>query len=42
MKKSDKNKCEVYELMKMNEAIVKKNGFSQSDVEKIVNKVCGR
>lgn len=34
--------CEVYELMKMNEEIVKRNGFSQMDVNKIVDKVCGR
>lgn len=34
--------CEIYELMKMNEEIVRKNGFSKSDVKKIVNEVCGR
>lgn len=34
--------CEIYQLMKMNEKIISRNGFSQLDVEKIVNKVCGR
>ena len=36
------NKCEIQQLQELNNIIIKKNGFDESEVKEIVNEVCGR